>query len=156
MIKWKNEEKTVFTERRVGTDHNERKKQPHPYCPCWDILHKTLLASQNSLAYGDAIWAAGHRVDDADQTQAAGGEGGAGAEDAVVRGGLCIARGRGLRDVAAGRRGLCGRSVFDGEAARLGAPLLQREHHGEVLACRERRRRCCGEKQRGNTFSSCV
>lgn len=101
-----------------------------------------LLASQSSLAYGAAVGAAGYRVDNADQTQAAGRQGGAGAEDAAVRvGGLWIARGCGFSDVVAGRRGLCGRSVFDGEAERLSAPLLQGEHHGQVLTCGEKRRR---------------
>lgn len=98
---------------------------------------------KRSLTYGDAVRAARHRVDNADHTQAAGRHGGAGAEDAAVGiGGVWVARGVGFGGVVAGRRGLRGGSVFHSEAAGLGAPLLQGEHHGQVLACRERRRRC--------------
>lgn len=114
---------------------------------CWGILHENLSAEQQSrLTYGDASRAAGHGVDQAEQTQAAGRHGGAGAEDALVGGGPSVCGGGGcwLSGAAAGPRGLGGRSVSDGEGARLGAPLLQSEDHCQVVSCRERRRNCHG------------
>lgn len=81
-----------------------------------DVEVSFIRTPQNSLTYGDAVRAAGHSVDDADQTQTAGRHGAAGAEDAAVvfGGGLRFVRGW-LSDVAAGRRGLSGRDVFNGE-----------------------------------------
>lgn len=79
------------------------------------------------LTDGDSGGAARHLVDHADETQTAGGQRGAGAEDAVVGGG---------RSPRGGRRR--GGKVPDCEGLRLRSPVLQSEHHGQVLPCREK------------------
>lgn len=101
----------------------------------------SVQASFSCLTRGDAVRAAGHRVDDADQTQAAGRQRSARAKDAVVRRGLRVACGGGLGGVAGGGRGRCRGHVFDGEAAGPGAPVLQCEHNGHVFPWRRKRRR---------------
>lgn len=96
-----------------------------------------------ALTDGDGVWAAGHGVDHTDHAQGARGHGrAAGAEHAVVLGGLCRcdAGGCGLGGlrgaVGAGWRRLCGRCVFEGEGAWLSVPLIQSKDHGHVVTCR--------------------
>jgi len=98
------------------------------------FLKRNLSTSQNHLANGVGVRAAGHGVDHAGQAQTAGRHGGGGAEDAPLAGGD-----------RRGRRHLGGRSVFYGEGARLGAPRLQGEDHGQVVACGERTSHCGGD-----------
>lgn len=85
-----------------------------------------------------------HREERTDQTQAAGRQDAARAEDAVVGGGRRLACGdrlgwaavgRGLGWVAACRRGLQGGRVSDAEGSRPGTPIFQSKHHGQILPC---------------------
>lgn len=91
------------------------------------ILHDSSLR----LTEGDVARAAGDVVNDADHAEAAGGQRGAGAEDASVFGRLW-SDGRG-----GWRRG--GGNVLNAEGARLGGPFLQRENHAEFLTCSKKR-----------------
>lgn len=99
----------------------------------------------------DALGAVGHGVDHAHHTEAPGPHGRSRTEHATVGGGCGPGSGRGAAGRAsAGRRGVCvvavGRRIngrrefFDGDGARLSAPLFQSEDHGEVLACGTRQR----------------
>lgn len=80
---------------------------------------------------------AGHRVDRTDQTQAAGRQDAAGAEDAVVSRGRWLTCGYGLGWVAACHRGVWGGRISDVEGSRLSTPIFQTEDHGQILTCRE-------------------
>lgn len=111
----------------------------------WDILHK--MCFQCSL---DRV--ADYRVDQTDQTQAAGRQDATRAKDAGVGREWWLLCGYGLSWVGRGwwllcgyrliwvggcHRGLCGGDISDIEASRLSRPIFQSKGHGQILTYKE-------------------
>lgn len=96
----------------------------------WDILHK--MCSQCSL---DRV--ADYRVDQTDQTQAAGRQDATRAKDAGVGREWWLLCGYGLIWVGGCHRGLCGGDISDIEASRLSSPIFQSKGHCQILTYRE-------------------